>query len=1261
MNSNTTITTASSHSTLDDLNQLLDPAHLYCNEHKKLKKYYLRNEDYFLCEYDGYESYKNYCHFKEILTEYKEEVQRLKDAEVSQKEVVKQETSEKLSTSVNKVKSHAEFFFKLMENFQIGYVRKLEKLTYINSEILKIKDILTHISFRDDGSVNFINIGANEQKELKILTLANILVRRRLGNNDSEINYTKVFVEFLREFHYCLVALARSGRNWIESSATEIYHELNSIEDSHFKSDLSNQEFARQIYFSEEVDDIIRGYQAQVTERDVIIESLRNQNSALNASLNERNSTISQLNITISQNTVRIQEDHNIIINLKNSIEELNRKYAELLNEKNAIADRLNKLIITHESLILEFNSSKENFDRTVRLHLTQIEEYNSIKKRLEAELSDERNKYKLLLVEYEKLKKLYADLAGENEMVVSESNDKDVQMKRMLEKFEITLGGLEAENKRLLAIISNHENTIKQLNLTLEQTTSKYELALKDERNRYNLLVIEFEKLQNELNKLNIHISELNITIKNYELKISDLEKRLREAQEHGQEGWSKYNLLVIEFGNLQNELTRLNNHNTTIISELNITIKNYELKISDLEKRLREAQEHGQDGWSKYNLLVIQFENLQGELTRLNGQNTTIINELNITIRNFELKISELERRLHEAQENGAEGWAKYNLLCEENAKLKKIIFELENKLNELNIIISQLSHKLEISLCEIRTLQAEIVELNKEKQILFESEGKLIDENNALSDELEALKKSHAELLLELKSQVKQNEILSLQVEELEFTLKSESSKSQEITIIQSSKTTEFRSKMDLYISSKEKLENELSEKKNVITHLNSELEILRAKYEASLNDIASQKQQLKSIPVLEENLDLLGRQVDEVSNLNKKLELTITHKDALILQLEQELEKCRNQNEEFSIVITKNKESIVNLHNYESKLNALEHTRLEIEELKRKIKEAEDLNRSSYRNTRQRRSKSIFNRSVVENLDKFGSAASEEITTTVKVIHDNNNNNSNYHISNISSASSLNGHLANNNIQVIKKEVILSEEAQIVSCAAPVNPNNRAISTEYITSDFKNEFFTGVPHSLTESIVVITTEETSSNLVNQSQSNQISEWVTESLKISNLNLRLLFKASRDGYSAEAFKSKCERKANTVTVARTNHGKLIGGFTTIAWETPTEGSHVYEEDESETSFLFSLTYNEKYPIKHELRQFAVCNTQSLGPLFGGGSDLEIVDDCNVNYNSFSGTDHTYASKRNPHEFYGDEKYLIQDYEVYEVYKRE
>ncbi len=1201
MNSNTTITTASSHSTLDDLNQLLDPAHLYCNEHKKLKKYYLRNEDYFLCEYDGYESYKNYCHFKEILTEYKEEVQRLKDAEVSQKEVVKQETSEKLSTSVNKVKSHAEFFFKLMENFQIGYVRKLEKLTYINSEILKIKDILTHISFRDDGSVNFINIGANEQKELKILTLANILVRRRLGNNDSEINYTKVFVEFLREFHYCLVALARSGRNWIESSATEIYHELNSIEDSHFKSDLSNQEFARQIYFSEEVDDIIRGYQAQVTERDVIIESLRNQNSALNASLNERNSTISQLNITISQNTVRIQEDHNIIINLKNSIEELNRKYAELLNEKNAIADRLNKLIITHESLILEFNSSKENFDRTVRLHLTQIEEYNSIKKRLEAELSDERNKYKLLLVEYEKLKKLYADLAGENEMVVSESNDKDVQMKRMLEKFEIRLGELEAENKRLLAIISNHENTIKQLNLTLEQTTSKYELALKDERNRYNLLVIEFEKLQNELNKLNIHISELNITI------------------------------------------------------------KNYELKISDLEKRLREAQEHGQDGWSKYNLLVIQFENLQGELTRLNGQNTTIINELNITIRNFELKISELERRLHEAQENGAEGWAKYNLLCEENAKLKKIIFELENKLNELNIIISQLSHKLEISLCEIRTLQAEIVELNKEKQILFESEGKLIDENNALSDELEALKKSHAELLLELKSQVKQNEILSLQVEELEFTLKSESSKSQEITIIQSSKTTEFRSKMDLYISSKEKLENELSEKKNVITHLNSELEILRAKYEASLNDIASQKQQLKSIPVLEENLDLLGRQVDEVSNLNKKLELTITHKDALILQLEQELEKCRNQNEEFSIVITKNKESIVNLHNYESKLNALEHTRLEIEELKRKIKEAEDLNRSSYRNTRQRRSKSIFNRSVVENLDKFGSAASEEITTTVKVIHDNNNNNSNYHISNISSASSLNGHLANNNIQVIKKEVILSEEAQIVSCAAPVNPNNRAISTEYITSDFKNEFFTGVPHSLTESIVVITTEETSSNLVNQSQSNQISEWVTESLKISNLNLRLLFKASRDGYSAEAFKSKCERKANTVTVARTNHGKLIGGFTTIAWETPTEGSHVYEEDESETSFLFSLTYNEKYPIKHELRQFAVCNTQSLGPLFGGGSDLEIVDDCNVNYNSFSGTDHTYASKRNPHEFYGDEKYLIQDYEVYEVYKRE
>ena len=1245
MNSNDNI-----NSHINSLENLLDPSNLYCNEHKKLKKYYLRNEDFFLCEYDGYENSKNYCHFKEILTEFKDEVQKLKDAEVCQTEGVSLQTSEKLKTSVNIVFRQADDFTRFLANFQNGYIQELEKLTYINSEILKIKDILSHINFREDGSVNFINIGANEAKELKILTLANILVRRKMGSNDKEINYTQVFIEILHKFHLMLISLTRSGRTWVESSANEIYAELSSIEDSKFKGELNKEEIDRQIYFRDEVEHIINSFQSQINQRDLTIESLTNQNNFLNSTLNEKNSSIAQLNVSLNENLLIIQENNSNISYLTLTLEDLNSKYAKLLAEKNNLAEKYNKISFSYESLIIEFNAAKENLQKTVRLHVLQIEEVTLINKRLEVELSEERDKYKLLHAEYEKLKALYDNLIMDNDMVVSDANDKDEQIRRLVDKFDQTVSEYENERKRLLEIISNHENTFKHLNLSIEETTSKFDITLREERNNYNMLLIEIEKFK--------------------------------------------------------------------------------------------------------------------GEIKKLNQQNITVINETNNTINNLHISIRELEKNLHDSQNSGSLGWEKFTQEKDENNNLKKIALELENKIRELNAIISQLRQKLEISLSEINTLKIEIIELNKEKTILMESEEKLIEENNLLSDELEALKISHSELLIELKAQIKQNEILGLQLEELESRFKTESNKSEEITIIRSTKTTEFRSRMELIILSKEKLENDLIEKKNVIRHLNSELEILKAKYEASSNDIVAMKEQLKSIPVLEENLDLLGVKVDELSNLNKNLESNISHKDAIISQLEQELKNCANQNEEFSVVITQHKESISNLQNYESKMNSLENTRLEIEQLKKKIKEAEDLNKSTYRSGSQRRSRSIFNRSCVENLDKFGSVISDNQLTSEPQQINNIRTITFPNLENLVNANVIQKNIMKDGVFVVPHKPAIrieetfiethesidgvfviphkpairieetfietyestdgvfviphkpairieetfietyestdgvfvvphkpairieetfietyestdgvfvvphkpttivetithsikehAESSEFIEDAVFAVPNKPETHSElHLSSKIQDEVFV-VPHKPATNLQLHLSREV---LIDQAQAQQISLWLEETLKKSNLGLIRIFIASEDGFSSEAFKSKCNGKTNTVTIAKTNFGKLIGGFTPIAWETPTEGTHVYEEDQSETCFLFSLTLNEKYPLKSGLRQFAVCNTQSYGPLFGGGSDLEIVDECNVNYNSFSGTDHTYMSKRQPEEFYGDKKYLVEDYEIYQV----
>ena len=51
------------------------------------------------------------------------------------------------------------------------------------------------------------------------------------------------------------------------------------------------------------------------------------------------------------------------------------------------------------------------------------------------------------------------------------------------------------------------------------------------------------------------------------------------------------------------------------------------------------------------------------------------------------------------------------------------------------------------------------------------------------------------------------------------------------------------------------------------------------------------------------------------------------------------------------------------------------------------------------------------------------------------------------------------------------------------------------------------------------------------------------------------------RLLFRASRDGFAAESFHSKCDKKGPTLTIVRSG-SFIFGGFTEAAWSTIPRG---------------------------------------------------------------------------------------------------
>ena len=83
--------------------------------------------------------------------------------------------------------------------------------------------------------------------------------------------------------------------------------------------------------------------------------------------------------------------------------------------------------------------------------------------------------------------------------------------------------------------------------------------------------------------------------------------------------------------------------------------------------------------------------------------------------------------------------------------------------------------------------------------------------------------------------------------------------------------------------------------------------------------------------------------------------------------------------------------------------------------------------------------------------------------------------------------------------------------------------------------------------------------------------------IQTWVSETVK-SKVTFALLWKGSRDGFTASAFHARCNGRGPTLTVVASTNGNLFGGYTSLNWGA--YGTYAYDS----TAFLYSLTHKVK-----------------------------------------------------------------------------
>ena len=99
-------------------------------------------------------------------------------------------------------------------------------------------------------------------------------------------------------------------------------------------------------------------------------------------------------------------------------------------------------------------------------------------------------------------------------------------------------------------------------------------------------------------------------------------------------------------------------------------------------------------------------------------------------------------------------------------------------------------------------------------------------------------------------------------------------------------------------------------------------------------------------------------------------------------------------------------------------------------------------------------------------------------------------------------------------------------------------------------------------------------------------------------------------LLYKASRDGWSHQAFHQRCDNKGATYTRAVINDGRVLGAYTSLSWSSTVQN---YQNDT--TAFLYDGTT--KFPSTNGIwgsGVYATYMNQSYYPTFGGGHDFYI-----------------------------------------------
>ena len=183
-------------------------------------------------------------------------------------------------------------------------------------------------------------------------------------------------------------------------------------------------------------------------------------------------------------------------------------------------------------------------------------------------------------------------------------------------------------------------------------------------------------------------------------------------------------------------------------------------------------------------------------------------------------------------------------------------------------------------------------------------------------------------------------------------------------------------------------------------------------------------------------------------------------------------------------------------------------------------------------------------------------------------------------------------------------------------------------------------------------------------------------QIKTWICSVQTDKERKVKLVYRASKDGWSTSEFHSKCDNEGPTLTIVKTDKGYVFGGYSNRAWFSA-QGSTCHSSNSqpycsnirSDNAFLFSLysgaTKDRAVKIGIRQNSNAICNSYAFGPTFGRQEEFDLqvgnYNDMKSGYTkiggSYGGSDNNYIL--NGHSLVGNStgSFTAVEVEVFRV----